>query len=83
MEIRKANPEDLTRILEITELAWGTAAMARLMEDRYGIIGGKRSTEYKVMDLKRQCEEAFDRIFVAETDNPDRSGYLWECQVRQ
>ncbi len=68
MKIRKANPEDIPRILEITEVAWGTAAMARLMEDRNGIIGGKRSTEYKVMDLKRQCEEAFDRIFVAVAD---------------
>ena len=68
MEIRKAIPEDLTRILEITKVAWGTYSMARLMEDRYGIIGGKRSTEYKVMDLKRQCERAFDRIFVAVAD---------------
>jgi len=68
MEIRKAIPEDIDRILEITKVAWGTYSMARLMEDRYGIIGGKRCWEYKVMDLKRQCEEALDRIFVAVED---------------
>ena len=68
MEIRKAIPEDIARILEITKVAWGTYSMARLMEDRYGIIGGKRCWEYKVMDLKRQCDEALDRIFVAVED---------------
>jgi len=74
MEIRKAIPEDIDRILEITKVAWGTYSMARLMEDRYGIIGGKRCWEYKVMDLKRQCEEALDRIFVAVEDGKV-SGY--------
>ena len=74
MEIRKAIPEDIARILEITKVAWGTYSMARLMEDRYGIIGGKRCWEYKVMDLKRQCEEALDRIFVAVEDGKV-SGY--------
>lgn len=68
MEIRKASPEDIPRILEITEVAWGRYSMARLMEDRHGIIGGKRSAEYKVMDLKRQCEEAIKDIFVVVAD---------------
>ena len=72
MEIRKAIPEDIARILEITKVAWGTYSMARLMEDRYGIIGGKRCWEYKVMDLKRQCEEALDRIFVAVEDGANK-----------
>ena len=68
MEIRKATSQDIPRILEITKVAWGRYSMARLMEDRYGIIGGKRCWEYKVMDLKRQCEGALDRIFVAVED---------------
>ncbi len=42
-----------------------------------GNVDDGEQTCYRTHDLAL----VGDRIFVAETDNPDRSGYLWECQV--
>ena len=68
MEIRKAVPEDVDRILEITRIAWVDVSLSKLMEDRHGIIGGRRWWTYKMDQLRARCAQNLSSIFVAVED---------------
>lgn len=65
MEIRKMEPEDINRIVEITRIAWGEVTMHKLVEDRHGVVGNKKWDERKMEEVESQCRNNPSNIIVA------------------
>jgi len=66
--IRKANPGDLESIYRITVAAFGPYCIAKLLEDRYGIIDNKTWEEHKGGSVVSACKADIDKVFIAEED---------------
>ena len=67
--IRKAKPEDVESILEITAEAFKNYTIYHLLEKRYGVkFGGKPWYEWKKRELKKFCDSFLNRIYIAELD---------------
>ena len=52
--------------------------------DHFEVLGKLYDPERKtsVWHTHALCEPRPGLFYVGETDNPERSGYLWECEVR-
>ena len=66
--LRKATTEDLDRIYEIVGAAFGPFCIAKLLEDRFGIIDGKSWVEHKAGSVVQALSERLDDAIVAEVD---------------
>jgi len=65
--IRKAKPEDMESIVQITAEAFEGYTVSYLLEKKYGVkFGGKPWREWKGAELKAFCENSLDRVYVAE-----------------
>ncbi len=66
LTIRDCKPEDKEAIIAITKAAWGGVAFSKIVEDRYGVRGGKPWWQHKVKSILKNMESNPDRFFVAE-----------------
>jgi len=66
--IRPARRDDIPRICDITKSAFGPYALAKLLEDRFGIVDGKPWHEHKAASVADACAEDPSRFIVAEED---------------
>ena len=65
--IRKAKPEDVDVILQITAEAFKDYTVYHLLKKRHGVkFGGRSWSEWKKRELKNFCESSLDRVYVAE-----------------
>ncbi len=65
--IRKAKPEDVESIVQITAEAFEGYTVGYLLEKKYGVkFGGKSWSEWKGAELKAFCESSLPRVYVAE-----------------
>ena len=65
---RQARPDDMDRIYEIVAAAFGPFCMAKLMEDRFGIVDGKTWVEHKAGSVVQACKMHLDYVIVAEEE---------------
>ncbi len=68
MQIRKMKPEDMPRIVAVTETAWGDATLYKILEDRYGPIGKTGWKEKKVVEVQSSFSGNPDNVIVAVED---------------
>jgi len=74
--IRKAKPEDVERIVQITAEAFEGYTVYYLLEKKFGVkFGGKPWSEWKGGELKAFCESSLDWVYVAE-QNGTVVGYM-------
>ena len=67
--IRKAVPEDVRTVVEITVEAFRDYTVYYLLEKRYRVkFGGRSWSEWKGGQLKNFCESSLDKVYVAELD---------------
>jgi len=69
MQIRKMKPDDMARIVAITETAWGDVTIHKILEDRYGIIGDKDWKEKKADEIQALFGRIPDNVIVAVEDD--------------
>ncbi len=69
MQIRKMKPDDMERIVAITETAWGDVTVHKILEDRYGIIGQKGWKERKADEVQALFGKIPDNVVVAVEDD--------------
>lgn len=66
--LRKATAHDLDRVYEIVGAAFGPFCIAKLLEDRFGIIDGKKWDEHKGGSVVQSLRDRLDDALVAEVD---------------
>ena len=60
--IRQAKLEDLEAVYEITVSAFGPYCMAKLLEDRYGVVDNKIWQERKGGSVLASCKADIDKV---------------------
>jgi len=68
MEIRKARESDISAIVSLTVRAWKGVTFAEMIEDKYGIVEGRRWYSYKSEEIEEFCRSSLDKVFVAEEE---------------
>ena len=66
--IRPARPDDTGRIWEITKAAFGPYCIAKLLEDRFGLIDSRPWYEHKATEVADACADDPSKFIVAEED---------------
>ncbi|MDY7010652.1 MAG: GNAT family N-acetyltransferase [Planctomycetota bacterium] len=69
MNIRQMKPGDMTRIVAITESAWGDVTVYKLLEDRYGPIGRKGWKQKKADEVQALFGRISENVIVAVEDD--------------
>lgn len=64
--IRPATLSDMDRIYEIVEAAFGPFCIAKLLEDRFGLVAGKTWVEHKAGSVVEMAAKHLDYVVVAE-----------------
>ena len=64
--IRKATLDDIDRIYRIIAAAFGPYCIAKLLEDRFGVVDGKSWVEHKAGGVVESFRRRIEDVFVAE-----------------
>ena len=67
-EVRPATIADMDRIYDIVAAAFGPFCIAKLLEDRFGVVAGKTWVEHKAGSVVRMAAKHLDHVIVAEDD---------------
>jgi ribosomal protein S18 acetylase RimI-like enzyme len=66
--MRRARPEDLPRMREIIAVAFEGRTIFHVLEQRFGVLGGRPWQEWKADQIDRHFAQHPEWTYVAETD---------------